>query len=361
MQKAIRSSNSPGTLPNPAVWAPLVGREESLQVLGHAIEIVQKGTMRTIGLRGDAGVGKSRLIADWAGALPSQGVDVCITQARGYASTRAYSTAADLIANIVGLPGNGVTEARQIAMQALVAKWPAEGADHLAAVSDLLGLGAPHQAWLALNPAQRRRRIGEALLWLVRRRLQAGPFVLVLEDVFLADRESQRLFESLIPRLQELPILICVSYRPDFEHQWAQAAWFTEHLVEPLPNSEMLALARALLGDDPSVQEITSELVHRADGNPFFLEQLVITLIDDGSLEGTPGAYRLQMRLGELRVPGSVAAVIGARVDRLPDAAKSALEAASVLGDPITRGDVAHHPAGCDALEQRGSCHDATL
>ena len=293
--------------------------------------------MRTIGLRGDAGVGKSRLIADWAGALPSQGVDVCITQARGYASTRAYSTAADLIANIVGLPGNSVTEARQIAMQALVAKWPAEGADHLAAVSDLLGLGAPHQAWLALNPAQRRRRIGEALLWLVRRRLQAGPFVLVLEDVFLADRESQRLFESLIPRLQELPILICVSYRPDFEHQWAQAAWFTEHLVEPLPNSEMLALARALLGDDPSVQEITSELVHRADGNPFFLEQLVITLIDDGSLEGTPGAYRLQKRLGELRVPGSVAAVIGARVDRLPDAAKSALEAASVLGDPITR------------------------
>ena len=146
--------------------------------------------MRTIGLRGDAGVGKSRLIADWAGALPSQGVDVCITQARGYASTRAYSTAADLIANIVGLPGNSVTEARQIAMQALVAKWPAEGADHLAAVSDLLGLGAPHQAWLALNPAQRRRRIGEALLWLVRRRLQAGPFVLVLEDVFLADRES---------------------------------------------------------------------------------------------------------------------------------------------------------------------------
>ena len=78
--------------------------------------------------------------------------------------------------------------------------------------------------------------------------------MLVLEDVFLADRESQRLFESLIPRLQELPILICVSYRPDFEHQWAQAAWFAEHLVEPLPDGEMLALARALLGDDPSVQ-----------------------------------------------------------------------------------------------------------
>ena len=105
----------------------------------------------------------------------------------------------------------------------------------------------------------------------------------------------------------------------------------------PLRDGEMLALARALLGDDPSVHGVTSELVRRADGNPFFLEQLVITLIDDGSLEGTPGAYRLQKPFGELRVPGSIAAVIGARVDRLPDAAKSALEAASVVGDPVTR------------------------
>jgi len=317
-------------------WAPLVGREDSLQVLGRAIETVQMRTMRMIGLRGDAGIGKSRLIADWTGALLNHDVDVCISQAWGYASARAYSTAADLVASMMGLPRTGVTEARQMAMQALVATWPAEGADHLAAVSDLLGLAAPTEAWLALNPAQRRRRIGEALLWLVHRRLQAGPFVLVLEDVFLADRESQRLFEALIPKLQGLRVLICVSYRPDFEHQWGQAAWFAEHLVGPLREGEMLALAHALLGDDPSVHGVTSELVRRAEGNPFFMEQLVITLIDDGSLEGTPGAYRLQRPLGELRVPASIAAVIGARVDRLPDAAKSALEAASVLGDPVT-------------------------
>lgn len=318
-------------------WAPLFGREDSLQVLEDAVGAAQNGTMCMIGLRGDAGIGKSRLIADWTGGLLNHGVDVCITQAWGYASTRAYSTAADLLASMVGLPRTGAIEAKQMAMQALIAKWPAEGADHLEAVSDLLGLAAPTKEWLALNPAQRRRRIGEALLWLVRRRLQAGLFVLVLEDVFLADRESQRLFEALVPKLKGLRVLICVSYRPDFEHQWGQAAWFAEHLVGPLRGAEMLDLARALLGDDPSVRDVTSELVRRADGNPFFLEQLVITLIDDGSLEGTPGAYRLQKPLGELRVPGSIAAVISARVDRLPDAAKSALEAASVLGDPITR------------------------
>jgi class 3 adenylate cyclase/predicted ATPase len=318
-------------------WAPLVGRDDTLLILKGDVEFAQRGGMRTIGLCGDAGIGKSRLIADWTAALASQGTEVRVSQARGYASTRAYSTAADLIASLVGLSQASGTDARQSAKQALIATWPVEGADHLAAVSDLLGLAGPEQAWLALSPAQRRRRIGEALLWLVRRHVQSGPFVLVLEDVFLADRESRRLFEALLPKLQDLPVLICVSYRPDFDHQWRRAPWFAERVIEPLRDGDMLRLARALLGDDPFVLGVTSELVARADGNPFFLEQLVITLIDDGSLEGTPGAYRLQRPLGELRVPGSVAAVISARVDRLPEAAKSALEAAAILGDPITR------------------------
>ena len=344
-------------------WAPLVGRAKSLQVLRSAMDAVRNGTMRTIGLRGDAGVGKSRLIADWADELSSQGVDVCISRVRGYANLRAYSTTADLVAAMLGLTRGGGADGKQIAAQALVARWPAEGADHLAAVNDLLDLTAPSQAWQALNPSQRRRRIGEALLWLVRKRVEACPFVLVIEDAFLADRESQRLFESSIPRLQGLPVLICVSYRPDCEHHWGQAAWFTEHRVEPLRDEAMLALASSLLGDDPSVQEITTELVRRADGNPFFMEQMVITLIDDGSLEGTPGAYRVQKSLGELRVPGSIAAVIGARVDRLPEAAKWALEAASVVGDPITPALIAaiHDISVARAEELLGLCRSSGL
>ncbi|BBO06781.1 MULTISPECIES: adenylate/guanylate cyclase domain-containing protein [Bradyrhizobium] len=322
-------------------WAPLIGREDTLRILEGTLETVQRSGMRTIGLCGDAGIGKSRLIVDWMDSLAREGVEVCFSQARGYASTRAYSTATDLTASLVGLPQTSAADIRHSAKQTLIAKWPNDGAEHLAAVNDLLGLAAPDEAWLALNPAQRRRRIGEALLWLVRRRVRSGAFLLVLEDVFLADRESRRLFEGLLPKLQALPVLICVTYRPDFDHQWRRASWFSERVIEPLGDGEMLQLARACLGDDPSVLGVMTELVARADGNPFFLEQLVFTLIDDGSLEGTPGAYRLQRPFGELRVPGSIAAVIGARVDRLPEAAKSALEAAAILGDPITHDLVA--------------------
>lgn len=319
-------------------WAPFVGRGESLQVLRAAMRAARQGKLRVVGLRGEAGIGKSRLIADWTSVLASQGIDVCTTQAWGYASTSAYSTAADLIGKLVGLTRVGARHAeREAAARSLIESWSAEGASHLPAVSDLLGLEAPSEMWLSLNPTQRRRRIGEALYWLVCQRLRSGPFVLVLEDVFLADRESQRLLEGLLPRLEGMPILICVSYRPDFAHVWDQAPWFTEHHVGPLAHRDMVALARSVLGGESSLRPVIVELVQRADGNPFFLEQMAITLIDDGSLEGTPGAYRLRRPPGELRVSGSIAAVIAARVDRLPIGAKSALEAAGVLGDPITR------------------------
>jgi tetratricopeptide (TPR) repeat protein len=98
----------------------------------------------------------------------------------------------------------------------------------------------------------------------------------------------------------------------------------------------MQVLAHALLGQHASLQNLVAELVERADGNPFFLEQWVITLIDEGTLVGTPGVYRLARPLSEFRPPASIAALICARVDRLVPEAKLALEAAAVLGDRIT-------------------------
>lgn len=324
-------------------WAPLVGREEALTVLNSLAAASRTGTMRVVGLRGEAGIGKSRLIAEWCSGPELSGFGVCTSFARGYSSANAYGVIADLARSLVNLPGRSRLATHPAASEEMGADvMPQDpSCQHAAAINDLLDVKDTDKAWLTLSPAVRRRRLAEALHWLVAQRFEQGPLLLVLEDIFLADRESQRLLESLVPRLEGMPVLICVSYRQDFEHRWADSPWFVEHWIAPLRGPDMSALARSMLGDDESVQGVVAELVERADGNPFFLEQLVITLIDDGSLVGTPGAYRLTKPLEELRPPGSIAAVIGARVDRLPAAAKGALEAAAVLGDPITRNLIA--------------------
>ena len=299
-------------------WAPMVGRDEILQQLDGLARAALGGTVHVVGLRGEAGIGKSRLIAEWCASVTLRQFNVCTTLARGYASANSYGVIADLARGLVELDTA-----------------PIVPDSHLAALNDLLAQGVADEAWLALGPAVRRRRIVESLHWLVADRLRLGPLVLVVEDIFLADRESQRVLEALVPRLEGLPLLICVSYRQDFAHRWVDSPWFVEHWLAPLHEADMRSLAHAMLGHHESVGAIVDEAVERADGNPFFLEQLAITLIDEGAMVGTPGAYRLTRPLADIRAPASVSANICARVDRLSPDAKAAMEAAAVLGDPI--------------------------
>ena len=300
-------------------WAPMIGRDEILQLLNNVARSVQSGRICVVGLRGEAGIGKSRLIDEWCASAALDGFRICTTRARGYASANAYGLTADLARGLIGLD--------------VTADAPAP---HVAALNDLLGKNNADPAWVTPSSAVRRRHVVDALNWLVADRLRLGPVVLVLEDIFLADRESQRVLESLVPRLEGLPVLICVSYRQDFAHRWADSPWFVEHWLAPLHEGDMRALAQSMLGHHESVHGVIEDAVERADGNPFFLEQLAITLIDEGALVGTPGAYRLTRPQAEIRAPASISANICARVDRLPAEAKAALEAAAVLGDPIT-------------------------
>ncbi len=316
--------------------AALIGRADVLASLDTEVLSAVAGRMRVVGVRGEAGIGKSRVIAEWLGRLRTRGFrDLCVV-ARGYASHLPYSVIADLMRALMDIPSHDDQQhQRDAASRVLRASSGAEN-PHWTAVANLLDLEAPGAAWLGLTPAQRRRRIGDAVLWLVQDRLATTPMVMVVEDIFLADRDSLRLLDSVLRRLQECPVLVCCSYRQDFVPRWVDAPWFTEHPIGPLQAVQSRQLARVLLGEDALLEPVVAALLERADGNPFYLEQMILSLLDDGTLAGSPGAYRCVRPQAELRVPASIASIIAARVDRLPAAAKASLEAAAILGEPVS-------------------------
>lgn len=315
---------------------PLLGREQALAALHAIAEQVGARGMSIVGLRGEPGIGKSRLVIELGDRLRGQGFGVCSVAARAYASRESCGVVAELMLRLMGVPCERRPELQRAQARDMLAGWPAAGRKHLAAVVDLLELGVRGETWLSLSLARRLSRIRDALCWLISERVTGGPLLLVIEDVCLADRDSRRVLESLARRLEGLPVFIVASYRCDFVHPWAGAAWFVEQAVGPLAPLEMNRLARHLLGQDASLEVLVPELVAKADGNPFFLEQLATAMVDDATLAGTPGAYRCTRMNAELRVPASIATVVGAQVDHLPRAAKASLEVAAVIGEPIT-------------------------
>jgi tetratricopeptide (TPR) repeat protein len=318
---------------------PIIGRKAMLERLAGIGADVRNGVRARgagIGLVGDAGVGKSRLTVEFCIRAQADGFDVLPTYARSYAGHVPYSLIADLMRTCLNLtPRLDPTHQREIALTAL-GGLPGAFREHRPAVCDLLGLGEADRAWGALAPTQKRRAIGKALSWLIDRHLATAPVLMVVEDIHLADRESVRLIESVVQNFAERRFLLCATYRSTFTHRWSDTPWFTELQVEPLKADDMRQLASALLGTAPSLTDLQTRLVAKAEGNPFFFEQLAMNLVDQGSLTGKVGAYSYAGASADFRVPASIASVIGARVDHLPPEAKAAVEAAAILGDLIS-------------------------
>ena len=167
------------------------------------------------------------------------------------------------------------------------------------------------------------------------RESQVQPLLLVFEDLHWIDSETQALLDSLVESLPTAHLLLLVNYRPEYQHGWGSKTYYTQLRLDPLPPASAEAFLAALLGDDPSLAPLTPLLIARTEGNPFFLEESVRTLVETGVLAGTPGAYRLGQPLQGMPVPATVQAVLAARIDRLPPEDKHLLQTAAVIGTDV--------------------------
>jgi predicted ATPase len=189
--------------------------------------------------------------------------------------------------------------------------------------------------FLTLDPPQRRQRTPEALKRVLLRESQVQPLLLVFEDLHWIDSETQALLDRLVEGLPTARLLLLVNYRPQYQHGWGSKTYYTQLRLDPLPPASADQVLQVLLGDDPSLAPLKHLLIARTEGNPFFLEESVRTLVETGVLVGAPGAYCLTQALPAIQVPATVHAVLAARIDRLPPEQKRLLQTAAVIGTQI--------------------------
>ena len=312
-----------------------VGRQHELDTLSQALEQARTGHGQVVVLVGEAGVGKSRLVYEVVHSRWTQDWLVLESASVSYGQATAYCPVIDLLKRYARVEDGDDTRTIRARVTGQVLTLDAALQEALPALLGLLDALPEDSPFLRLDPPQRRQRTLDALKRLLLRESQEQPLLLVFEDLHWIDTETQALLDSLVESLPTVRLLLLVNYRPEYQHGWGSKTYYTQVRLDPLPPASADALLQALLGDDPSLAPLKRLLIARTEGNPFFLEESVRTLVETGVLVGAPGAYRLAQALPAMQVPATVQAVLAARIDRLPPEEKHLLQTAAVIGTEV--------------------------
>ena len=312
-----------------------VGRESEVALLRLALERARAGQGRIVALIGEPGAGKSRVIHEFtegpwiAGALVLEGRPIA------YRPTPSWLPVIEALRRYFQVePRDDARVIREKIAAKVVALDPALEPT-VPALHALADLEPEDPAWRQLDPPQRRRRIQEAVRNLLLAETRRQPVVLIVEDLQRIDEETQALLDGLVDRLPGSRLLILATYRPEYQHAWGSRPGYAQIRIDPFPAATARALLDTLLGSDPGLEPLKAVLVTRTDGNPLFLEESVRALVETRALLGEPGARRLAKPLETIQVPGSVQAVLAARIDGLSALAKHVLQSASVIGRDV--------------------------
>ncbi len=302
-----------------------VGRHEELGLLLGAVEKVQDGVGSVIGIRAEAGAGKTRLIAEFRSRVRDR-VQWLEGRAYAYGEHIPFAALVDLISNAVGI--DEVDTQESIAMK--LRDGIRDLVDDLDPILDpfhrLFGLEIRADAGLDKESFQ--PRLLESVTAVVEGLARRAPTVLVFQDLHWVDPSTLGILGALTGGIQS-PIVIVANYRPAFE---GSLPGVREVQLEPLSPRQTGELAASLLDTDSPPKELVDFLTARTDGNPFYLEEIVNSLIETGTLVEADGGWRITGSFVDADVPTSIRGVIAARIDRLETGRRRVLQEASVVG-----------------------------
>ncbi len=312
-----------------------VGRDAEMTQLRRAFARAESGQGQVVALVGEPGVGKSRLVYEFTHSHRASGWLILESGSVSYGKATAYLPVIELLKAYFKVEGRDDARAAREKITGKLLTLDRSLEPMLPAFLALLDVSIENAQWAGLDPLQRRRSMLDAVKGLLLRESQVQPLLLVFEDLHWIDSETQALLDSLIESLPTARLLLLVNYRPEYQHGWGGKTYYGQLRLDPLPPESAGQLLHVLLGDSVDLEPLAQLLISRTEGNPFFLEESVRTLVEMKALIGERGAYTLTKPLHSLRVPATVQAILAARIDRLLPEDKHLLQTAAVIGKDV--------------------------
>jgi class 3 adenylate cyclase/tetratricopeptide (TPR) repeat protein len=332
--------------------APLTGREREMALMRQAMQSVLAGRGQVVCLQGEAGLGKSRLLrelrADWQQAAGRAGRWL-ETASLSYEMGQPYGLFQRLVRAACGASDNEApdslrTKLAELAVSLLPAR--AGGLEQaLPALKALFGLPPP-AGQAPLEGESFKNQLFALMPGLLRGWAAEAPAALVFDDLHWADPASIALLQHLFPLAWQARLLIVCALRPDDQApsaglaaaaQKAAGERFSQLEIRPLPEDDSATLVNRLLDDTELPADLRRRILQRAEGNPFFVEEVVRTLIDSGALAPAPPAaegprWLVKQAAADIELPESLHSLLSARIDRLDEPSRRTLQLAAIIG-----------------------------
>jgi class 3 adenylate cyclase/tetratricopeptide (TPR) repeat protein len=330
--KEAREGVAPCIAPQAHRMTRFVGRRNSMAALMDIYEQARSGAGQVVGVTGEAGVGKSRLVLEMMNRLPENEFTRLEGKCLQYGGSVLYKPVLDILKSLFEIK----EQDREDMIQEKIRSHIGRDLEHaLPAFQDLLCVTVEDEAFLKLDPKQKRDKIFAAIRNLLIRESQKKPLILVVEDVHWIDGASQDFFDDVIPWIEKASILLVLLYRPEYPHDLFSSPCGHRIVLTHLREESAGELVKALLTEELPVELRDLLLVHTG-GNPLFMEELTRALIDNGSLRKQDNRYVLSRNLTDIDVPKTIQEIIAARMDALGENQKRTLQAASVIGREFT-------------------------
>ena len=315
-----------------------VGREREMEALKHAAELAKAGRGQIVAAMAEPGVGKSRLFYEFKARNQSGWMMVeALSVSHGKASS--YLPVIDLLRTYFKITNDDDEWSRREKIAGRIAVLDRALEDALPYLFSLFGLVDGNGPLAQMEPQVRRRRTLDAIKRILLRESLNQPLMLICEDLHWIDEETQSVLNLIADSIGTAKILLLVNYRPEYSHPWGSKTYYAQLRLDPLGRDSAGEMLVALLGDNKDLVPLKRLIIDKTEGNPFFMEETIGMLLDEGALVGDD-TVKLARPLNQLKIPLTVQDILASRIDRLPHDEKDLLQTLAVIGMEFALGPV---------------------
>src|SRR5262245_11641091 len=315
----------------------LVGRARELSLLADRFELSRSGRGQVVGVVGDAGVGKSRIVHEFVRRYAGDFRDdvVCLSgQCAGHTLATPYGPIIEMLRTVFHVDEGDELQAIHDKVGRGLLELDAALAEVEPLVCELLSPGAGDEAGLKhVDPSETRKRLLEALIAIAKAILAKRPGIMLVEDVQWIDPSSERCINALVQNLGTLPLLLILTHRTGYGFPWSTSRHYTQIPVDEFTPDETDTMLGEILGKD-EVPPGLRKLVHnKVGGNPLFVEEIMRSLLERGLVAGASNGGTLPRDVpADIELPPTVQDVVRARIDELHEPPRRAVQAAAAIG-----------------------------